>query len=32
MKPLKHELLQLLEQLDDYQVRLVISFVRALFN
>jgi hypothetical protein len=32
MRPLQRELLQLLERLDDYQVRLVISFVKALFN
>lgn len=32
MKAFKHELLQLIERLDDYQVRLVLSFVKTLFN
>lgn len=32
MKPLRHELLHLIEQLDDYQLRLVLAFVKTLFN
>ena len=32
MKTLKSELLQIIERLDDYQIRLVLSFVKALFS
>lgn len=32
MKPPKHELLQLVERLDDYQIHLVLSFIKKLFN
>lgn len=32
MKTLKSELLQIIERLDDCQVRLVLSFVKALFS
>lgn len=31
MKTLKSELLQIIEQLDEYQLRLVLSFVKTLF-
>jgi hypothetical protein len=31
MKSLRSELIQLIERLDEYQVRLVLSFVKNLF-
>ncbi len=32
MKNLKSELLQLIEKMDDFQVRLVLSFIKTLFS
>ena len=32
MESLKRELLQLIERLDTYQLRLVLSFVKSLFS
>lgn len=32
MKNLKAELLQIIEKMDDYQVRLVLSFIKTLFS
>jgi hypothetical protein len=32
MQDLKRELLQFIERLDEYQIRLVLSFVKHLFN
>lgn len=32
MQPLKRELLQIIERMDDYQLRLVLSFIKTLFN
>lgn len=32
MKTLKSELIQIIERLDDYQIRLVLSFVKSLFS
>lgn len=32
MKNLKHELIQIIEKMDEYQVRLVLSFIKTLFH
>lgn len=32
MRSLKYELLQIIETLDEYQIRLVLSFIKTLFS
>lgn len=32
MRSYKHELLQLIDRMNEYQIRLVLSFVKNLFN